>query len=51
MQQDMKIGYISFEVHKQVITENYKGTQYNSQSLAMKIQERVFFAIILPLIS
>ena len=50
MQQATLIGYISAEVHKHVIPDNYKGTISTSQSFKMKMQERVLFACLLPLL-
>ena len=37
IQQAMLIGYRSAEVHKQVITENYKGARSKLQSLSIKM--------------
>ena len=43
------IGYSSAEFHKQRIPENYKDTRSTSQFFAMKMQELVLLACLLPL--
>ena len=49
MKQTTLIGFISAEVYKHTITDNYKGTIPPSKSLAMQIKERVFQNCLLPL--
>ena len=48
MQQATVIFYISAEVHKHLITENYNSTRSPSQILVMQIQERFILDYFLP---
>ena len=50
IQQATIIGYSIYEIIKNMIPENYKGTGSNSQCFTMQIHEQIFQAFLLHLL-